>query len=363
MQQLLPSPNRRFKADQLQPPMTSVMVEEGLPCLTQLAIWSALLLGIAGTALGAASFASSQQNNGLIKDYIYSPPSAPPAAVVGDQYCLEAVFANLRSREVPLWTDRPTGSAVSVPPVVYSVAGSQTTAQATTLDASKVSNLLQLLQGLHNFLPVFSPTAVLGGVVTAFYTQATSLAPTSPTSKLLTAFTSTQTTSTTETPPSAHVTVAGSLYLTPAAFTALGPTLIGYKVLEAEPSSAGVRKIVSYQPDTSKSLPQVELYLTLNVASSTGNTVSTTATNQAQSVTYDFKLSGRLLSNGKILHMITLEPSKSQSFSVTATHTPSATAAEPTPTTTTPTLEVHNVLEHLPTLYWELEEDASCGLV
>jgi hypothetical protein len=61
--------------------------------------------------------------------------------------------------------------------------------------------------------------------------------------------------------------------------------------------------------------------------------------------------------------MITLEPSKSQSFSVTATHTPLGTVDVPNPITTTATLEVHNVLEHLPTLYWELEEDASCGLV
>lgn len=350
-------PNQEFKslkADQTRVPMTAVVVEEGLSCLTQLAIWSALLLGVAGTALGAASFASSQQNNGLIKDYIYSPPSAPPATVVGDQYCLEAVFADLRSRDVQLWTARSAGSGVATAPVVYSVAPGDTTAQATTLGAPKVSNLLQLLGRLNNFLPVFSPNAVLGGVVTVAYTQAGSELSTSLSDKLLTSFTLQQTTGSDETPSDAAVTVAGSLYLTPATVSTSASTIIGFRVNEGVPSLTGHRKLTSYQSDTSRDLPQVKLYLTLEVTSIDGatGTVTTTPLHQHQSVTYDFKLSGRLLPNGKILHMITLEPNKAQTFSATTTF---ASSDNP--------IAVHNVLTKLPTLYWELEEDASCELV
>ena len=69
--------------------------------------------------------------------------------------------------------------------------------------------------------------------MTARYTQAVSLAPTTPSTALLTLFTLTHTTATTETPASTPVTVTGNLYLTPALVTAPVATIIGYNVHES----------------------------------------------------------------------------------------------------------------------------------
>lgn len=325
-------------------PMSAVVVEEGLPCLTQLAIWSALLLGVAGTALGAAGFAFSQQNKGLIEEYVYSPPAAPPSSVLGGDHCLESVFMDLKGREVQLWTPAPAGGAasgVSWPsPVVYVIEGGRPTAQAERLGQQNVGDLLAILRSMNTFMPSFTPSSVLGGKATVLYTPAPVAVAASITGKTPLSFAHTQT------PVSGGmtgipITITGRLYLSLAAVSDVEPVLLTFQVHEEIPSMLGVRKIVSYS--AAGTYPTISMLTKLST-SYLFNGVQTT-TEVDMTVVYEVQLSGRRLANGKFLHGVYLVPQSATTLQIEA-----ETIA-------------FGGLTKLPSFYWELEEDARCGLV
>jgi len=329
--------------------MSAMVVEEGLPCLTQLAIWSALLLGVAGTVLGAAGLASSQQNKGILEEYVYSPPAAPPSSLLGADHCLDAVFGDLKAREVLLWPPAPAGGAASgvswVSPDVYVVKGGQTTAQAQRVGNQGVGNLLQLLKGINTFLPSFTPSAVLSGEVTAIYTPSPVSAP--PSNAGLMPF------SVGYTQPDANVgavTIAARLYLAATTTTAIAPKMINFKVTEQLPSLLGVRKFESYQSDSKT--PQVNLYLEFDISYTSLDGSSGEHMQIKSHFPYSIRLSGRRLPNGKVLHGVKLQPQPGAEDLLVSVGSNGTYA-----------VEARLLSDNLPTFYWELEEDARCGLV
>ena len=332
-------------------PVSAVVVEEGLPCLTQLAIWSALLLGVAGTALGAAGFAFSQQNKGLIEEYVYSPPAAPPSSLLGGDHCLESVFMDLKAREVQLWTPAPAGGAASgvswVSPVVYVVEGGQTTTQAQRVSQQGVGNLLQLLKSINTFLPSFTPSSVLSGEVTALYTPTAVNAPPSTTGKMAFPLGFTQLTSAIAVNPGIPVTLAARLYLAPTVTEIATPTVIDFTVQEQLQSALGVRKIESYK--SGKTTPTVNLYLEVDATwSESGISMEIAAFKTKWP--YSIQLSGRRLPNGKILHGVKLQP-----MDIVEEVKVTGSGSEVR-------VEKDLLAANLPSFYWELEEEARCGL-
>lgn len=328
--------------------MSAMVVEEGLPCLTQLAIWSALLLGVAGTVLGAAGLVSSQQNKGILEEYVYSPPAAPPSIVLGGDHCLGSVFADLKTREVQLWPPAPPGGAASgvswVSPDVYVVEGGLTTAQAQRVGQQGVANLLQLLKGINTFLPSFNPTAVLGGEVTAMYTPSPVNAPPSTAGLMPFSFGFTMTHTTFGT-----VNIEARLYLAATTTTAIARKMINFKVTEQLPSLLGVRKFESYQSDTE--MPLVNLYLEFDISYTLVDGPPVEHTQIKSYFPYFIRLSGRRLPNGKVLHGVKLQPQ------------PGAEDLLVSVGTNDTYVKADLLSDKLPTFYWELEEDARCGLV
>ena len=73
------------------PPGSVMVVDEGMPCGTTIAIWAGLLLGALGTGFGAAGYAFSMENKDKIAEMHAPPPPAPASLNLGELPCRRGV--------------------------------------------------------------------------------------------------------------------------------------------------------------------------------------------------------------------------------------------------------------------------------
>jgi len=127
------------------PPGSVMVVDEGMPCGTTIAIWAGLLLGALGTGFGAAGYAFSMENKDKIAEMHAPPPPAPASLNLGNLACAEQIFGGANTPKGTLYPDSPGADfTVYYAPASGTTTASQVPSTSSTLKVAAATPIIQM---------------------------------------------------------------------------------------------------------------------------------------------------------------------------------------------------------------------------